>query len=275
MVVSSQSCVRLFCNPRGLPPGSSVRGVSQQECWSDLSFPPPEALPDPGAEAASPALSHHSLPLSHHGSLLQLTSHQRGGMQVPARSLRLLTGKEATSFSCLFTALISHLVTWRSLWYASSIGPEIWGMSVEQESVRLSLPLSSRLIQAGCWPAGTSLSHLSSSPGQSVGGVWNTAEVTVSRPLGGWLQTRGPAQQTTDRKQRRPRPSQTAAKPEEGWKSTSRTGGGSLGRSVGLTLSAQLACGSTEISPVYQIIGVCNTPRETTTVRFETTEKSL
>ena len=27
--------------------------------------------------------------------------------------------------------------------------------------------------------------------------------------------------------------------------------------------------------PVYQIIRVCNTPRETTTVRFETTEKSL
>ena len=30
-------------------------GLSQQECWSGLPFPPPEDLPDPGIEPASPA----------------------------------------------------------------------------------------------------------------------------------------------------------------------------------------------------------------------------
>ena len=32
-------------------------GLSRQEYWSGLPFPPPEDLPDPGTEPASPALS--------------------------------------------------------------------------------------------------------------------------------------------------------------------------------------------------------------------------
>ena len=36
---------------------SSVHGISQQEYWSDLSFPPQEALFDLGIKAASPALA--------------------------------------------------------------------------------------------------------------------------------------------------------------------------------------------------------------------------
>ena len=32
-------------------------GFSRQEYWSGLPFPPPEDLPDPGIEPASPALA--------------------------------------------------------------------------------------------------------------------------------------------------------------------------------------------------------------------------
>ena len=36
------------------PQGSSVE-LSRQECWNGLPFPPPEDLPDPYIEPASPA----------------------------------------------------------------------------------------------------------------------------------------------------------------------------------------------------------------------------
>ena len=42
------------------PPGSSVHGISQfpgQEYWSELPFPPPGDLPDPGIESPSPVLT--------------------------------------------------------------------------------------------------------------------------------------------------------------------------------------------------------------------------
>ena len=35
--------------------GSSVHGISRQEYWSGLPFPPPGDLPDPGMELESPA----------------------------------------------------------------------------------------------------------------------------------------------------------------------------------------------------------------------------
>ena len=41
------------CNP----PGSSVRGIYRQECWSGSSFPSPEDLPDPGIKPMSPVLA--------------------------------------------------------------------------------------------------------------------------------------------------------------------------------------------------------------------------
>ena len=43
-------------------------GFSRQECWSRLPFPSPGDVPDPGMEAASPAVQVDSLPLSHQGS---------------------------------------------------------------------------------------------------------------------------------------------------------------------------------------------------------------
>ena len=40
-------------------------GLSRQEYWSVLLFPPPEDLPDLGIEAESPALAGGFLPLRH------------------------------------------------------------------------------------------------------------------------------------------------------------------------------------------------------------------
>ena len=50
--------------------GPSVHGISRQEYWSELPWPPPEDLPHPGIRPASPALPVDSLPLSHQGSHL-------------------------------------------------------------------------------------------------------------------------------------------------------------------------------------------------------------
>ena len=41
----------------------------RQEYWSELPFPSPGNLPDPGIEPSSSALQVASLPLSHQGSL--------------------------------------------------------------------------------------------------------------------------------------------------------------------------------------------------------------
>ena len=39
------------------PPDSSVGGISRQEYWSELPFPSPRDLSDPGIKPASPALA--------------------------------------------------------------------------------------------------------------------------------------------------------------------------------------------------------------------------
>ena len=45
-------------------------GFPRQEYWSELPFPPPGDLPDPGIKPGCPALLVDSLPLLHLGSLL-------------------------------------------------------------------------------------------------------------------------------------------------------------------------------------------------------------
>ena len=47
-----------FLRTHGLcsQPGSSVHRISRQEYWSELPFPPPQGLPDPGIEPTPPAL---------------------------------------------------------------------------------------------------------------------------------------------------------------------------------------------------------------------------
>ena len=52
-----QSCLTLS-NPMDCsPPGSSIHGISRQEYWSGLPFPPPGDLPNPGIKLTCPALS--------------------------------------------------------------------------------------------------------------------------------------------------------------------------------------------------------------------------
>ena len=51
------SRLTLFVTPMDCsPPTSSVHGISRQEYWSGLPFPPPGDLPDPGIDSASPLL---------------------------------------------------------------------------------------------------------------------------------------------------------------------------------------------------------------------------
>ena len=47
-------------------------GFSKQEYWSELPFPSPGDLPDPGTEPMSLAWQVDSLPLSHLGSLFTI-----------------------------------------------------------------------------------------------------------------------------------------------------------------------------------------------------------
>ena len=52
------TCVWLFGTPWTIARHSPLSmGFPRQEHWSGLTFPPPEALPDPGIEPTSPALT--------------------------------------------------------------------------------------------------------------------------------------------------------------------------------------------------------------------------
>ena len=60
-MLCAQSCPAL-CDPMDCSLGSSsVHGISQQEDWSGLPFPPPGDLPNPGIEPGSPPLQADSL----------------------------------------------------------------------------------------------------------------------------------------------------------------------------------------------------------------------
>ena len=51
----SLSCVRLFVTPWAVAHQASLsKGFSRQESWSELPFPFPADLPNPGIEPASP-----------------------------------------------------------------------------------------------------------------------------------------------------------------------------------------------------------------------------
>ena len=61
--VKSLSCIWLFVTPRTVACQVLLSmGLSRQEYWSELPFPSPKDLPDPGLEPGSPALQGDSLP---------------------------------------------------------------------------------------------------------------------------------------------------------------------------------------------------------------------
>ena len=59
----SLSRVRLFATPRTIACQAPLSmGFSRQKCWSELLFPSPGDLPNPGIEPGSPALQADTLP---------------------------------------------------------------------------------------------------------------------------------------------------------------------------------------------------------------------
>ena len=76
------SYVQLFVTPWTIACHAPLSmEFSRQESWSELLFPPPQDLSDPGIERTtpvSPALQADSLPLSHQGSLWWETITEKG-----------------------------------------------------------------------------------------------------------------------------------------------------------------------------------------------------
>ena len=63
VMVIAKSCLTLVTPWTVACQASLSMGFSRQEYWSELSFPSPEDLPDPGNEARFPALQADSLPV--------------------------------------------------------------------------------------------------------------------------------------------------------------------------------------------------------------------
>ena len=61
-VLVTRSCPTLCDLLNCSPPDCWVHGISHQEYWSGLPFPPPGDLPNSGIEHPSPALQVDSLP---------------------------------------------------------------------------------------------------------------------------------------------------------------------------------------------------------------------
>ena len=90
-VVQSLSCVQLFVAPWTVVYQSPrSMGLPRQEYWSDLPFPSPGDLPDPGTEPMSSAWQVDSLTLSHLGSPHTYTHTYK-------------------KYICIFTILKSHI----------------------------------------------------------------------------------------------------------------------------------------------------------------------
>ena len=71
-VLSSFSYVQLFMTPWTVAHQAPLSmGLSRQEYWSGLLFPPPGNLPDPGTEPVAPSLAVHLRP---HANSVSATS---------------------------------------------------------------------------------------------------------------------------------------------------------------------------------------------------------
>ena len=69
IVAQSLSHIQLFATERTVACQAPLSmGFSRQECWSGLSFPTPENLPQPGVKLRSPSWQVASSPLSHQGN---------------------------------------------------------------------------------------------------------------------------------------------------------------------------------------------------------------
>ena len=104
----AQSCSTLF-NPVTIAHQAPLSmGISRQEYWSGLPFPPPEDLPDPGIKLCLLRLLHWqagSLPLSHLGPLL----FQNSGLSWPLLYLitTILQALPPTAKYIIFSVFLS------------------------------------------------------------------------------------------------------------------------------------------------------------------------
>ena len=129
-----------------------VVSSSLQPCgqyWSELPFPPPGSLPNPGIEAispVSPALQADSLPLSYRGSPLELQwrgSNTKFRKDVPSSNLVVETWadvfaaellqaaqRKATNLlsipprQCLNSLSVPDITALGALWAKRQVGPE-------------------------------------------------------------------------------------------------------------------------------------------------------
>ena len=76
-------------------------GFPRQECWSGLSLPSPENLPDPGIEPGSPAWQADSLPLSHLGSPRTFWLHSNAQEPIHLAGHVTLKGRVTETVPCL------------------------------------------------------------------------------------------------------------------------------------------------------------------------------
>ena len=88
-----QSCLTLPDPMDCTLSSSSAHGISRQEYWSGLPFPPPGDLPNPGIKPMSPALQADSLLLNHWGSSYSPMI----SVQTPASLVGTLRGPLRTS----------------------------------------------------------------------------------------------------------------------------------------------------------------------------------
>ena len=82
-------------------------GFSRKEYWSELTFPSPDYLPDPGIEPTSPVLQADSLPLSHQGGPYIIRKRKEIGSSQLSWNKQKLTG---VSFQHEFKRFLSYSI---------------------------------------------------------------------------------------------------------------------------------------------------------------------
>ena len=78
-LIESLSCIQLCVTPRTTArQAPQSMGFPRLEYWSELPFPSPGDLPDPGIEPTSPAWQEDSSPQSHLGRSKSPVTRERG-----------------------------------------------------------------------------------------------------------------------------------------------------------------------------------------------------
>ena len=120
MCVCTFSCVWLFATPWTVGHQAPLSmGFPRQEYWSELPFPSPGDLPDPGIKPISLASLHwqgDSLPLRHWEALLYCISHLFTSLSGPSRWLSFYAlSQMQRNFCWLSNFLLTNV--WRASFF--------------------------------------------------------------------------------------------------------------------------------------------------------------